>query len=229
MSGNSYQEIRNAIFARITAGDWPPGAFIPGEADLAAEYGCARATVNRALQALADDGVVERRRRAGTRVKELPSRRASFDIPIIRQQIELAGVYGYHLLNSQITRAPDHIIATLRVSDDAELFHIEALHLMDHRPYIYEDRWVNTIATPGILSAPLKTISANEWLLRETPYSDAALSFAAVAANKRQAEALDAAEGDPLFTLDRTTWLEETYITTVTLYHRPGYSLKANI
>jgi GntR family histidine utilization transcriptional repressor len=41
---------------RIADGDWKPGELIPGEVDLADEFGCARATVNRALQDLADAG-----------------------------------------------------------------------------------------------------------------------------------------------------------------------------
>ena len=48
--------------------DWPPGALIPGEEALAQEFGVARATVNRALSELARAGVLERRRKAGTRV-----------------------------------------------------------------------------------------------------------------------------------------------------------------
>ena len=45
---------------------------IPGEEALAREFGCARATVNRALRDLAEAGVLERRRKAGTRVALQP-------------------------------------------------------------------------------------------------------------------------------------------------------------
>src|SRR5690606_38596219 len=70
-----WEDLRETIGARIRAREWPPGALIPAEAQLAADYGVARATVNRALQSLAEDGVIERRKRAGTRVAELPARR----------------------------------------------------------------------------------------------------------------------------------------------------------
>ena len=55
--------IRGVIMDRITHGIYPPGSLIPTEQEFAAEFGSARATVNRALTSLAERGVVERRRR----------------------------------------------------------------------------------------------------------------------------------------------------------------------
>jgi hypothetical protein len=46
-----WEDIRAEVLRRIRARDWPPGALIPGEEALAAEFGVARATVNRALRA----------------------------------------------------------------------------------------------------------------------------------------------------------------------------------
>ena len=72
----TYRQINSAILDRIRGGEWEAGDLIPREAALSLEFGCARATMNRALRELADDGVVERRRRAGTRVAETPARAA---------------------------------------------------------------------------------------------------------------------------------------------------------
>ena len=65
-----------------------PGEFIPNEADLALELGCARTTVNRALRAVAETGLLDRRRKVGTKVTTNPVRKATISIPIIRQEIE---------------------------------------------------------------------------------------------------------------------------------------------
>ncbi|MCR0982392.1 GntR family transcriptional regulator [Roseomonas populi] len=51
---------------RIAGGALPAGARLPGEPDLAAEHGVARVTVRRALDQLAQDGLVERRPGVGT-------------------------------------------------------------------------------------------------------------------------------------------------------------------
>lgn len=65
---NGWQTIQDKVLRRIHARDWAPGSVIPNEADLTIKFGCARATVNRAQRALAEAGILERRRKAGTRV-----------------------------------------------------------------------------------------------------------------------------------------------------------------
>ncbi|MBS4011138.1 MAG: GntR family transcriptional regulator, partial [Roseovarius sp.] len=59
---NTWQLIQDKVLRRIHAREWPPGTGIPNEADLSREFGCARATVNRALRALAEARLIERRR-----------------------------------------------------------------------------------------------------------------------------------------------------------------------
>ena len=68
MTANSHHKIRQMLKGRIESGEWELGALIPRELALAEEYNCARTTINRALQALADEGVVVRKRKGGTRV-----------------------------------------------------------------------------------------------------------------------------------------------------------------
>lgn len=226
MSEHSHQSIREAIRERIAAGEWRPGALMPSEAGLAEEYRCARTTVNRALQSLAEDGIIERKRRAGTRVKELPVRRAKFEIPIVRHEVEAGGArYRPHLLLREHGKAPDHIAARLRLADGAKALHLQTVHLGDGRPHAFEDRWVNIAAAPGILTAPFDEISANEWLVRHAPYSSGDVAFSAAPAGPREAASLEAREGDALFAIERTTWREETFITTMKLFYRPGYKM----
>ena len=63
----TWQGVMEEVRRRIHARDWPPGALIPNEADLAAEFGVARVTVNRALRTLAEAGLLDRRRKAEQR------------------------------------------------------------------------------------------------------------------------------------------------------------------
>ena len=80
--------MQQEVLRRINAREWPPGALIPNEADLATEFGCARATVNRALRTVAEAGFLDRKRRAGTRVALQPVARATLSIAVIRQEVE---------------------------------------------------------------------------------------------------------------------------------------------
>jgi GntR family transcriptional regulator len=56
--GYLWAAVAEHITARIEAGDLPPGARLPGERDLAAEYGVALMTARRALRDLRERGLV---------------------------------------------------------------------------------------------------------------------------------------------------------------------------
>ncbi|MEU8799237.1 GntR family transcriptional regulator [Spirillospora sp. NPDC048819] len=75
------QAISNALAARIVEGELDPGAWLPPERELAREYEADRSTVRRALQMLAEQGLVQPRPGAGTQVRTAQRvRRAAADI-----------------------------------------------------------------------------------------------------------------------------------------------------
>lgn len=53
---------------RISAGSWTVGETLPTEFELATEFQCGRHTISQAITRLVHEGLVERRRKAGTRV-----------------------------------------------------------------------------------------------------------------------------------------------------------------
>ena len=61
-----YLQLRQALAAEISAGKWKPGSRIPSEEQLIASSGLSLGTVQQALRALADDGLVVRRHGSGT-------------------------------------------------------------------------------------------------------------------------------------------------------------------
>jgi GntR family transcriptional regulator len=65
-----YQQIVAILTSRISGGDWAVGTRLPGEHEMAAEFGVSRITAKRALDELAAAGLVKRERGRGTRVLE---------------------------------------------------------------------------------------------------------------------------------------------------------------
>nr|WP_283949781.1 GntR family transcriptional regulator [Limobrevibacterium gyesilva] len=61
-----YHRVYLVLRQLVVEGKFPPEAPMPGEHELAAEHGVSRITVRRALQMLERDGLVSRRRGAGT-------------------------------------------------------------------------------------------------------------------------------------------------------------------
>ena len=224
----TFRDVKADILAKITGGTWAPGSLVPNEIDLAETYGCARATVNRAMRELADEGIIERRRKAGTRVRLAPIRQARFDIPIVRQEIEEQGAtYRYSLVSREIAIAPPWLKARLNLAGDSEALHLVCMHYADGSPYQHEDRWINLEALPQARQADFSEVGPNEWLVSTIPFSDAEISFSATSADVELAEFLGCAEGAPLFTTERSTWWETGAITYVKLSFRPGHRMTA--
>ena len=222
MSG--WEDIRREVLARIRSRAWPLGTLIPTEATLAQEFGVARATVNRALSELARSGVLERKRKAGTRVAALPVRKATLDIPVNRAEVEARGeAYSLRLLRCKLAQPPLPVLARLG-QDVGDMLQVETLHLASGRGFVLEDRWLN----PAILPTPLPdfaAISANEWLVAHISYASGDISFCAEAASDAAAAALGVAQGSAVFVTERCTWAPDAPITWVRLIHAPGYRL----
>ncbi len=222
--------MQSEVLRRIHAREWPPGELIPNEADLAIEFGCARSTVNRALRSLAESGLLDRRRKAGTRVAAQPVAKATIDIAVIRHEVEEHGAkYGYQLITRRIAVPPVSVSGTMKTRAQDKLLHVRALHLADDAAYAVEDRWINTAIVPDAAAEPFDVLSANEWLIEHAPYTHGDISFSAVQADQGDAEVLGVAPLSALFAIDRVTWDNAAAVTKVRLLFLPGYILKAQL
>jgi GntR family histidine utilization transcriptional repressor len=226
-SKSNYADIKEIVLARIRDHTWPPGAIIPGEVDLSQEFGCARATVNRAMRELAEDGILDRKRKAGTRVNKFPIRHAKFAIPLVKTEIEATdATYRYTLISKKSLTAPAWLRARLGLNDSAKVLHLQCLHFADNIPFQFEDRWINIEAVPNVKHADFTTGGPNEWLVKEVPFTDVEIAFSARIADKEIAEYLSLSIGDPVFTTERITWLAGNPITFARFSFGRGYSLK---
>ncbi|MEM1400287.1 MAG: UTRA domain-containing protein [Pseudomonadota bacterium] len=226
----TYQEVKASVLSRIRQNIWPPGASIPGEVELAEEFGCARATVNRAMRELVDEGIVERKRKAGTRVKTSPTLSARFFIPLVREEIARTGAqYRYALVERDIRTAPGWLRAQVQIARGAEILYVRCMHYASNKPYQLEDRWINLAAVPEARHQGFDTVGPNEWLVQEVPLTDGELAFSATSASADIADFLDISNGDPVFTLERTTWLSGLNVTYARLYFAAGYKMISQI
>ncbi len=222
----SWQAVQEIVRQRIRQRIWKPGDQIPHEADLAQELGCARATVNRALRGLADAGLLERRRKAGTRVALNPIRRAEFSIPLIREEIENRGErFDFRILTREMRPPPPDIQARLQIGEDAPILYLQTLYMANHMPYVFETRWVNTRAVPAAQEARFDTMSPNEWLVREVAFDGGDFALSAISASTQEAFILGCSAGAGLLALDRTTRNGRQMITSVRLVFHAGYRL----
>lgn len=220
----SFRLIKDEILRRVTGGMWGPGTLLPGEIELAAEFDCSRATINRAMRELSELGLLERKRKAGTRVRTNPLRQARFEIPLVRQEIEALGAdYRYELIERRLVSAPAMIAAKLAASRSVRLLRLLCRHSAGSEPYQLEERWISLDALPQAEAADFSSSGPNEWLVGTVPYSQVEISFFAAPAGKPAAMYLGYRQGEPVFMTERTTWWEGRALTHVRLSFRRGH------
>ncbi|WP_260010306.1 GntR family transcriptional regulator [Leisingera aquaemixtae] len=226
----SYRDIKQVVLDRIQNRIWAPDSLLPSETDLAEEFSSTRTTVNRALRELAEEGFLERKRKAGTRVLNSPVRKAQFSIPLVRDEIAGTGAeYRYALVERSVAAAPAWLSARLDLPQGQEVLHVRCMHYADNAPFQYEVRWVIPSSIPEVLEADFSHSGPNDWLVQKVPFTNLELSFMATKADQSVAEFLDAPLGDPVFTAERITWLRGSPVTLARLYFAPGYKLTTHL
>lgn len=205
-----HRRIAGDVERRIASGEWRPGFRIPTEADLTADYGCARMTVSRALSDLAARGLVVRRRRAGTVVAHPPVHSSALvAIPDIQSEVEGRGLAYAHRLLGRIVRP-----ATAVESDLGDrVVELETLHLADDLPFVFERRLISLAAAPGAETADFAAQPPGGWLLAHMPWTEAEHRISAVGADAETATHLGLTDGAPCLRLERRTWRDGLGVT----------------
>ena len=156
MTGDSrppprWRVIAQHLASAIGPGGLPPGARLPTEAQLAAEHGVNRHTVRRAIESLAQSGLVRVEQGRGTFVAEdmldyevLP--RTRFSEWIRRQNREPSG-QALHLRTMPATPA---VAAVLQVAPGSPVVAYERLGLADALPVSVATHYFPADRLPGI-------------------------------------------------------------------------------
>jgi len=151
-----YAAIAADLRARVTAGEWPPGTALPSEQVLAAQQGVAMATLRRALELLADQGVLERIHGRGTFV-----RAAMTGAPMLRFfrfSDGSAEVPASRVISRRRSSAPAEVAQPLGIARGDDVLHVLRLRSLGGRPRLLEDIWL-----PLPLFQPLADTPASEW------------------------------------------------------------------
>ena len=206
------QRIRSDIEDRIRSGELKPGDRIPFEHELVADYGCARATVSKALTALSRAGLIERRRRAGSFVAHPHIQSSGLDVPDIGQVIAARGdVYRFALAGRRVRKRQ----AADPLDSVGEVIALEGVHHAAGEPFGHESRLIALAAVPDARDVDFSAIAPGSWLLDHVAWSDARHRIAAVPAEPHIADLLGIAPGTACLQLERWTWRMGAAITWV--------------
>lgn len=224
--------IRGVIMDRITHGIYPPGSLIPTEQEFAAEFGSARATVNRALTSLAERGVVERRRRVGTRVVlGLEPRAQSTSLPVFRDLVEeRGGRFSFCFLGRVDRPAPPEVQERLFQSASGDLCEHCTLMCSDDVVICAERRWTDTAALPALTEDVMAATTANEWLACNAPISLSERVISARRAGEVEADRMLHCPADtPVLVHDTTLWIGTRPVSRTVHAFAPGFQMDGSL
>jgi GntR family transcriptional regulator, histidine utilization repressor len=212
--GPLHQRIRDDIEARIMSGEWPPGHRVPVEHELMSEYGCSRMTVSKALSTLAANGLITRRKRAGSVVAGPSTERAVLESQDFALEAARAGtVYRFEILRRAVEIMDSTAAQRIGLPAGTEMLSISTLHLMDEVPAAFEQRLINLAAVPETRDEPFTDVPPGTWLLSRVPWTDAEHVIRAVNADGMLVKRLQVVAGSACLVLERRTWQAGIFVT----------------
>ncbi len=195
----AYQRIQGAIRERIDAGELKPGDAVNSERELAKIHGVSLMTARHALAGLESEGMVERRRGAGTFVA--PPRIHFNKLMSYTEQMSSRGLApNSKVIASKIIDDEDEIAARLNLPAASRMVKIERIRHTSEEPFALEACYLPADDFPGLVRAPLARTSLFATLERdfgvEITYADEEVD--ATAADTRVAQLLEVPRGSPV-------------------------------
>lgn len=227
--GTLHQRIRGEIEDLIRSGAWAPGRKVPSEAELMAQFGCSRMTVNKAMSALAEEGLIVRRRRAGSFVARPRVHSTVLDIPDIQAEILARGeAYRFELLDLRRREVRGGDTEEIALAAGGDLLALRGLHVAGDRPFALEDRLISLAAVPEAAGLDFADESPGAWLLHHVPWTEAENRISAVGADAATAGLMALDLGAALLAVERRTWRSDAPVTWVRqLFPGEAYDLVA--
>ncbi|MDR2901250.1 MAG: GntR family transcriptional regulator [Treponema sp.] len=178
-SGPLYKHIYNQILEDITTGKLSPGDRTPSEKELCETFGVSRITSKKALEMLADQGIIIRRPGMGSFVAEgdaqedVSSARTigflisdfndTFGTRLIYSVEEACSALGYHMILKRTRESQDeekkalrslideNVAGILMIPVHGEYYNGEILKQMLHkRPFVFVDRKMPGLPVPTV-------------------------------------------------------------------------------
>ncbi len=213
--------IRGTLTQAIASGELKPGDKLPTEQQLAEEFGASRPTVNKAVTSLAHDGLVIRRKRAGTVVLA----QSAFWLPVLdasRYVRDRGQSYRHEILSRIEGRIGRDGLSWPELGVGTPVIAMECIHFCDALPIQHERRLINLMTVPEAAEASFDTTPPGLWLLGHVPWSASEHRIGAIGAGERLAALLGVKKGTPCLGVHRVTRHRGTPLTAVTLTSPAG-------
>lgn len=200
-----YHQLADILTEQILCGTYKPGDVIPSETGMAKQYGIGRPTVRQAMDILVKKGLVERKRGAGTFVKQPGNQVDLFSLAGTSQAFETKGIKTASKLMGPIS--------AVTVMDDKTnpfegktAFFLSRLTCVKADPVLLEDIYLHPGLFRGLDGVDLENrslsgvVSDQYYLKPETGRQTFKISFL----SENKAIVLGLEPSDPVLEVERT-------------------------
>jgi GntR family histidine utilization transcriptional repressor len=222
--------IKQYLEQQINTQQWAPGRRIPTEQSLADTFSVSRMTARRAVQELADKGVLNRTQGSGTYVADKPKSVLNIPIKDVVATAKAENAHRHKIISADAVQANSDIAKLMGLQTDTLVFQLTVVHFNGDSPIQWQKIWVNRAAAPALLKQKLDKVDPNDYLDWLCPPQKTEFQVRAVRPTASQRLQLMLSDQDSLscMQLSRRHWSADTVCSFSLMLHPANYSLGAN-
>lgn len=204
-----YRQLLQLLRQQILSGEMAPGARLPTEEELVQRYGLSRGTVRKAIEQLADEGLVRTEQGSGTYVSSVHPSAVPF-------RFGYAGPAGgdkgseavYRIVTKEIIPASVDIAERLSLPFGEPVIHLLRQRSQDGRIVGFSERFLPRSLCPDLLDEDLSGGSIHDILVNhsELPLLRAIVEIEAQMLGPEDAALLDVLPATPGIVVSRMTY-----------------------
>ena len=197
-----YKKIEQDLLEKIQSGQYCENDTIPTEIELSETYGGSRPTVRQAVQALVNQGYLERKKKRGTQVirtkipQEFTRYVESFDSEFYRKGLTSKTA----VLNFKKTTATKEVADNLEIAENDPVYKLIRLRFVEEKPIVFVTSFIPCALVPGLDKVDF-TKNSLYATFREMghPVDSVSRQLEITLADETTSDLLDITINDPLF------------------------------
>lgn len=220
-----FEQLKGAILRAIEEGRLGPNDRLPSEQELSLKLGISRMTIHRAFLDLVHQGLLFTRPGKGTFVQGRKVEQLLTDLQGFSADIHAQGRrISSRILEAAIQVATPELINRMELDRGDEVVLLDRIRLVDDEPVARERVYLPHRLVPGLLQHDLERGSLFQTLRnlygRGPHHAEETLTV--IRADREIAQLLEISPGDPIFYMERTTWLADHRVIEYGLSWRRG-------
>ena len=213
--------IKQFLEQQIASGELSSGAKIPTEQSLADSFSVSRMTARRAVQELADMGMLTRTPGSGTFVAEPIKTVPMIAITNLVDAAKQSNTHSHRIISADAVQLAATQARLMGLLADTLVFQLNLLHLNNNRPIQWQQICVNRSLAPALLKQKMDKIDPNDylqWVCTPTK-SDYQVSSVLPSASQRRDLDLSHQDNTSCLSVERRDWVGESVLSISTMLH----------